>query len=215
MVGERLESEESTGFDAFAEEVQPAPAAAADDRLDSDHPVIVKAAEQAFTAPAPQEFSDSALARVPMPVQQPLFDSSSATGEPFASAADPVVETHPVHESEPAAVEETASHDAPHEPAPVVVSAPPAVPSALPDWMRNEVHQQSQVSIAAAPMPVAQLQGVLAAVGLELVQTDAQKLEAARDQAARVVPATRVPRERRSLPPLSSEPLIQVETRKD
>jgi ribonuclease E len=44
--------------------------------------------------------------------------------------------------------------------------------------------------------------------------TDPDKLRLAQEAAAQHVPAPRVPRERKPLPPLSNEPLVQVETRR-
>jgi ribonuclease E len=61
-------------------------------------------------------------------------------------------------------------------------------------------------------MPVEELQSMLAAAGLTLATTDPEKLRAAQEAAARIQPPPRVPRERKPLPPVSNEPLIQVET---
>jgi ribonuclease E len=72
----------------------------------------------------------------------------------------------------------------------------------------------SRPSVAAAPMPIADLQAVLQSAGLTLAMTDPEKLRAAQEAAARIVPPARVPRVRKVLPPLSTEPLIQVETRR-
>ena len=74
-------------------------------------------------------------------------------------------------------------------------------------------------SAAATPVPapavsVEQLQATLSQAGLQLVNTDAGKLESARAQGAHAAPSTRAPRERKRLAPPPSEPLAQVETRK-
>jgi ribonuclease E len=53
---------------------------------------------------------------------------------------------------------------------------------------------------------------MLAAVGLQWVQTDSDKQRAAQEAAERVVPAPRVQRERKPLPPLPEGPMILVET---
>ena len=53
---------------------------------------------------------------------------------------------------------------------------------------------------------------MLSGAGLTLASTDPEKLRAAQEAAARIQPAPRVPRERKPLPPVSNEPLIQVET---
>ena len=63
-------------------------------------------------------------------------------------------------------------------------------------------------------MALDNLQEVLAAAGLTLAVTDPEKLRVAQEAAARYVPAPRVPRERKPLPPQPTEPLIQVETRR-
>jgi ribonuclease E len=89
--------------------------------------------------------------------------------------------------------------------APVEVSAPVAAPAADP---------HARIAETAASR-LAHLQQVLSAAGLELVQTDEQKLAQARDQAASAPVVQRIPRERRVLPPAPQEPLEQVETRKD
>ncbi|MCY1244268.1 hypothetical protein D3C80_2217020 [compost metagenome] len=53
---------------------------------------------------------------------------------------------------------------------------------------------------------------MLAGAGLQWVHTDADKLRSAQEAAARIVPAPRVPRERKPLPPLPQGPMILVET---
>ncbi len=63
-------------------------------------------------------------------------------------------------------------------------------------------------------MPVADLQQVLSAAGLTLASTNPEKLRAAQEAAAQFVPPPRKPRERKPLPPQSTEPLIQVETQR-
>jgi ribonuclease E len=65
---------------------------------------------------------------------------------------------------------------------------------------------------AGASMPLQELNAMLSAAGLTLASTDPEKLRAAQEAAARIQPAPRVPRERKPLPPVSNEPLIQVET---
>jgi ribonuclease E len=100
----------------------------------------------------------------------------------------------------------------PPEPAPVPVATQPV---AEPQAVTEVVKAVETVSepIAIAPMPVDNLREMLAVAGLTLAVTDPDKLRAAQDAAARIVPIPRVPRERKPLPPLSTEPLVQVETR--
>ncbi|MBV8665676.1 MAG: Rne/Rng family ribonuclease [Burkholderiaceae bacterium] len=75
------------------------------------------------------------------------------------------------------------------------------------------------VSVApAAPIkveaPAVDLTSVLSAAGLTLASTNPDKLRAAQEAAAKIVAAPHVPRERKPLPALSNEPLVQVETRR-
>ncbi|MFZ6861300.1 Rne/Rng family ribonuclease [Undibacterium sp. Ji67W] len=67
---------------------------------------------------------------------------------------------------------------------------------------------------SSALMPLEQLHGMLSAAGLQLASTDPEKLRVAQESASKIVPAPRVPRERKPLPPVSTEPLVLVETRR-
>jgi ribonuclease E len=95
-------------------------------------------------------------------------------------------------------------------PAPVVEVKPAApVAPATP-----AVAAEAVTTVAPAPMPIENLQQVLSAAGLTLAMTDPEKLRAAQEAASQIVPAPRIPRERKPLPPISTEPLVQVETRR-
>ena len=75
----------------------------------------------------------------------------------------------------------------------------------------------SPVSIAPvepAPMPVEGLNVMLNQAGLALAGTDPEKLRAAQAAAALVIAPVRVPRERKPVIPVSSEPLVLMETKK-
>ena len=72
----------------------------------------------------------------------------------------------------------------------------------------------SASQIKPEPMQLEQLREVLAAAGLTLAVTDPEKLRAAREAAAHLMPMPRVPRERKPLQTLPSEPLVQIETRR-
>jgi ribonuclease E len=63
-------------------------------------------------------------------------------------------------------------------------------------------------------MQLESLHGMLNEAGLVLASTDPIKLKAAQEAAAAVVATPRVPRERKPLPPVSTEPLVLVETRR-
>jgi ribonuclease E len=171
--------------------------------FETDSAEVKSAAAQAF-APA----SNGALDGVPMPSQRPLFDTSemgASQGEeqaPATQEAAAAVATLPERHGQQPVLD---------EPNPETAAEADAAP-AMPDWMTNEAPKTSQVSAAPTQLGIEQLKGVLEQAGLELVQTSAEKLAAAR--ASIKPPAPHVPRERRTSPPLSTDPLIQVETRK-
>ncbi|RCS58248.1 Rne/Rng family ribonuclease [Parvibium lacunae] len=73
---------------------------------------------------------------------------------------------------------------------------------------------QTPTVINPAPLPLHQLLPILTAAGLELVQTDADKMQRALEQAlANPMPLLRLGRERPPVIALADGPLIQVETR--
>ena len=76
------------------------------------------------------------------------------------------------------------------------------------------VKATSTAAPSAAIMPVDDLRQMLQAAGLELASTDPVKLRTAQESTEKIVPVQRVPRERKPLPPASSEPLVLVETRR-
>ncbi len=55
---------------------------------------------------------------------------------------------------------------------------------------------------------------MLAAAGLQMASTDPAKLRAVQEATAQVSAPTHVPRERKPMAPVSSEPLVQVETQR-
>jgi ribonuclease E len=94
------------------------------------------------------------------------------------------------------------------------VNEPEPVPSPAPAAVAPHIVAKPQPAPALPPdAKVEDLGTVLRAAGLELASTDPEKLRLAKAEAARVSPPPRVPRERKPLPPPSSEPLVQVETR--
>ncbi|WP_026075786.1 ribonuclease E/G [Noviherbaspirillum massiliense] len=120
-------------------------------------------------------------------------------------------------EAELAAVSQTETEA---EPAPVHAAVPEkqetaAVPvESAKDTALSTPAVSANTNVVPAPMPIDSLREVLEAAGLTLAVTDPEKLRAAQEAAAKIVPPPRVPRERKPLPPLSTEPLIQVETRR-
>ena len=152
----------------------------------------------AETAPAPAVPAAEALV-TETPVAAPVSEPVGATPE-LASAAVPTsydVGTHALTtpaQANSASVEENVS-----------TATPAAVPPAQP--------VKAAAPVAGAVMQLDQLREILAAAGLTLAVTDPEKLRAAQEAAASIVPAPRVPRERKPLPPVSTEALVQVETR--
>ncbi|MCP1120594.1 Rne/Rng family ribonuclease [Robbsia andropogonis] len=132
--------------------------------------------------------------------------SSDAASEP-AAAPLPVTPAEAIIRAETAAV---VTDPAPTSPVPVEALAPqPAgAATALPDTVAHGARTATPVSIDPqhfAPM--------LAEAGLTWVNTDADKWRAAADAAASVAPVVHPPRLRKPQAPVSTEPLVQVETR--
>lgn len=131
-------------------------------------------------------------------------------------------------ESEPTAVAPAVSAVAP-TPAPSLPEAAEAVAPAT-ETLAQTVVTTTEVETGFAPAPVeaapvaapapapapatADLQQVLQAAGLMLATTDPEKLHATQQAFAQVVTAPRVPRERKPAAALSSEQLVQIETRR-
>jgi len=90
--------------------------------------------------------------------------------------------------------------------------AVPETPVAAPSIEPAPSAPQIQLKLEAKPE--VDLGEVLAAAGLVLAATDPEKLRAAQAAAAQSAAPPRVPRERKPLPKLPTEPLVQVETRR-
>ncbi|WP_076591705.1 Rne/Rng family ribonuclease [Herminiimonas arsenitoxidans] len=157
----------------------------------------VSALTAAIAAPSvPQEVS-----RQPEPVVAAPAPIAVAVPEPVAA---------PV-EAAPAAVIEAAPSI--QETAPVVVATPEPVAQQAPVVVVPVV-VAPVVAPAAAPVASKDLNEVLQAAGLVLASTNPEKLRAAQEEAAKFVAPARVPRERKPLPPQSTEPLVQMETKR-
>jgi ribonuclease E len=146
-------------------------------------PQMVERIQEPAAEPVPEPASEPAFEPAPAPVFQP---APQPVAQPIAPpAVQPVAQPvqQPV-QSQPASAD--------------IRVAPAPVP----------VFKQ----VAPAPMPLDDLESVLSAAGLTLASTNPEKLRAAQEAAATHVPAPRKPRERKPLPPVSNEPLIQVET---
>ncbi|MGZ3236364.1 MAG: Rne/Rng family ribonuclease [Burkholderiaceae bacterium] len=171
--------------------VTPAPAPMMETHLNGSSPVMHENApvessnlNTAIAAPLiPQE-----VARVNEPT--PVTEVVIAQPEPVLAA--PIVPPVPV--------------------APAPVATTPAVPAPAVAVPKPASAPFAPARIAPAPMPLDELHTVLGAAGLTLATTNPEKLRAAQEAAAQIVAAPRVPRARKVLPPLPTEPLIQVET---
>jgi ribonuclease E len=196
------------------------------DQVKSQQPAVSDTVMAApASAPAP---SEALPVQVAEPVAQAVLATpeTAATPEAAGFAQDaqeaPVAETAPAapaapaEDTAPAAYVAPAVPDAPVPPVaepvasiaaesaePVTPAAPIAAPAVSPVTS----------PVAPAAMQLDHLSEVLSAAGLTLAVTDPEKLRAAQAQADQAVPAPRVPRERKPLPQVSSEPLVQVETR--
>ncbi len=156
-------------------------------------PPAVEAAQPA--APVPSE-------AVVEPVQTPAP----------AETAAPVVQ-EPVQAAEVAAPVPTLPAAQPAEPVTAVTATPRAETTAE-TVVTTFAEAPAPVSTVAkaSPLPIGTLQAVVADAGMTWVHTDAQKLQAAQEEAARTVTPPRVPRERKPLPPVQQGPMILVET---
>jgi ribonuclease E len=166
-------------------------------------------AAQPVPQPAEPVVLQATAEQHPADVQPAVVKTSP---EPVASAAvaqAPEVQTAEVQAAQPA-----------HTAAPETAAAPAVETMAAPvEAVQEPVQATPRVlppvaaQVAPAPMQLDQLHNVLSAAGLTLAVTDPEKLRVAQEAAAQIVPAPRAPRERKQLPPVSTEPLIQVETR--
>ena len=143
-----------------------------------------------------QQAEPAQAEQTPVSSQQPAAAEAAAVAEPA--------------EAEPTVAEPKAEAPLIEEPAaePVAVALAPAAPVAA------APAAAPQLRPADSAMPLQQIDAMLNAAGLTLASTDPEKLRAAQEAAARIQPAPRVPRERKPLPPVSDEPLIQVETQR-
>jgi len=228
--GENADGESAEGADGEESAQVAAPAATvaapADDNERPWYEKAPAATPAAAPAPAPAEAPIAVQAApaieapaeaAPAPVAvTPVQETVAAVEAPAPVAAEPVAEVAP-----PAAVTPVGA------PAPVAVEPAPATPVVAPAPQAVEA-APAVVAPTPAPAPVAaapasaasngkqwnDLNDMLSSAGLTLASTDPEKLRAAQAAAALIVPAPRVPRERKPLPPQSTDPLVQVETRR-
>ncbi|WP_293779276.1 Rne/Rng family ribonuclease [uncultured Oxalicibacterium sp.] len=169
----------------------------------SDSTSASVATQEAHEETAPVSVLDSLIAA---PQEKQLIESETAAPAAVAApvpaesivVAAPVTETLVTEAPTTATIAPAATMAA--EPAKEIVAAPVEVTNAAAPVVNGNGHATD-------------LDAVLRAAGLELASTNPEKLRLAQEEAAKIVIAPRVPRERKPLPPLSSEPLVQVETR--
>jgi ribonuclease E len=158
------------------------------------------AAEQSESAPS--EFAQAPRVAEPTPIAAVEPVSTSAAQAQVAQAAAPAVaKTESAADAQTAEAETTQPH-AETETQPVAESAPARH---LSNGLPNGV---------AKGLSVAELQPMLESAGLVWVNTDAEKLRASQEAAARIPAPVHVPRERKPLPPVDTAPMQQIETRK-
>jgi ribonuclease E len=169
------------------------PVAARSDATEQDasEPVVSEAAQRTdtfvpdFSAP----LEPQAVAPIPEPVSAdaPKLEATDATEPPAPAQASAAEDTAP---AEPPVQAKSAAD----------VFGAPVSPSPVP------------MKSAPAPMQLDDFQEMLKSAGLTLAVTDPEKLRAAQEASAAITPPPRTPRVRKPLPPLPTEPLIQVET---
>jgi len=167
----------------------------AEEKVESPFADTPKAAE-----PAPVVAHAAPEAQVAEPVETAPVAATPAseTVAPVASPAPVVAQAPAPVESEPVKTFEPVETVAPAAPAPVAVA--PVAPVA---------------PVAAVTLKEETLKPMLDTAGLVWVNTDADKLRAARDVAAQAEAPKRIVRERKRLPPQDAAPMQQVETGKD
>ncbi len=156
-------------------------------------------------------------------------EQTAPVGEDAASAADPIASAAPSeaahsdfantvpHEAAPQAV--VAATAVPVAPAPAEqVTAPVVAPAAAASAASEVVSAAAAHAlpkIASYTLDANAMASVASSAGLQWVQSDAAKVAQVQAQIAAEPKPVHVPRERPVLPPISTEPLILVETRKD
>jgi ribonuclease E len=238
--GESIEAAQPAESDALAEpvaaqaaEVAPVPVPAQPEPLaalvapvpQADIAAPAEALDRIEAPAIKQEMPAAAEAQHAEPAPAP---APAAQAAPQVQAVvQPVDEPQPVPTPIPAIVPqaELAAEMKAEVAAAEVIAPVPAIAAAhsaaLAQPVAAALPEAPAVSAASAPssappavMPLEELRQLLAGAGLTLAVTDPEKLRAAQETSARIVVQPSPPRERKSLQPLSSDPLVQVETRR-
>lgn len=179
---------------------EPAPQAAVAAPVAAEAVEAIRIAVPADVTPAP--------AAEAAPVAEPVAAPAAETVAPVAVAVTEAVAAEAIAEPAISAAVETAAPVVPAA-APAPAQAPVLAPQAE---AAPAAEPAAPAPAAAAPAVLENLEPMLASAGLQWVHTDSDKLRSAQEAAARIVPAPRVPRERKPLPPLPQGPMILVET---
>ena len=187
-------------------------------------PVSTPAAAPAIETPATVVTPSEVQATVAEPVQAPEQPTVSEVSEAAAPPPAPVEILAPVQASldlvpTPVVEKLAVVIDASPIVAPIVapISAPAVIVPAPIEVAITEAAKPTVIAstaVAPAPMPIEGLNAMLNQAGLALAGTDPEKFRAAQAAAALIVAPVRVPRERKPVAPVSSEPLVLMETKK-
>ncbi|MFZ6748258.1 Rne/Rng family ribonuclease [Undibacterium sp. Ren11W] len=198
---------------------EPAPVAVTPVAVELAHAEVIEVAPVAATpAPVAEAVEVAAAVATPMPAVEV---APVAMTEVTPAAVPEVVEVAPVVVT-PAPVAETAAvaaiEVATIAPVEVAVAiAPPAPAQASLDLTPPVVVVAKPVAsapVAPAPMQMEGLHSMLAQADLTLASTDPEKLRAAQAASAATVAAPRVVRQRKPVEPLSTEPLVMIDTKR-
>ena len=115
---------------------------------------------------------------------------------------------HPIAEASPV------SEPAPHQTIVQDTVAPIIVPETVSVQVPSSVPAPHAAPKAAQQTSSADIDQLLREAGLTMAVTDPEKLRAVQTVSSNVTPKVHVPRERKPVPPMSNEPLVQVETQR-
>ena len=161
---------------------------------------LMQEPKAAAPEPTPEVTGLSVAEAVPAPVTQPApVVTTDAPGLTEAPVQTPAATSAPmvVAPTEPIAVAGPAETPAPVPVAPTMV-APVSRPMPAPAPQTN----------------AADIDSLLSAAGLTMAVTNPEKLRAVQAAREQVAPVARAPRERKSVPSMPNEPLVQVETQR-
>ncbi len=205
---------EADTLTAQADEAAAAPAEAA--LVEASKPEAGTAAPAEAAAVEPLAAEPAAVAApaqpdLPQAAAEPAAEEIQPEAEPVQASAEPV----PAQQSE-APVAETAQEPAPAaaEPAPAAaVPQTPAEPLAEAETAAPPAAEPIVVPPATPSAKSQALHEVVNAAGLQWIETDPERHAQTQLRIAASHTPVRLGRERKPVPPVSSEPLVQVETR--